>query len=152
MCFPSYLLDIRRFFPYRYWVSRIAPVPPESAPHILFLFVRLMVCYRLSSSVCYLSDSAESLVPPPIGRTVDFHHINTRALLGAHKKRQLFEKSEKLPKKEIEERKNDPNRQSRRTKEHASGIRGTGRTRVWASYVRSGIPSNWLRPRACHAD
>ena len=94
MRFPSYLLDLRRFFPYRYWVSRIWPVLPESAPLIQFLFVRLMICYRLPSSVRYLSDSAgylsdsaESLVLPPIGRTVDFHHINTRALLGAPRKK-----------------------------------------------------------------
>ena len=88
MRFPSYLLDLRRFFPYRYWVSRIWPVLPESAPLIQFLFVRLMICCRLPSSVRYLSDSAELLVLPPIGRTVDFHHINTRALLGAPKKQE----------------------------------------------------------------
>lgn len=85
MRFPSYLSDIRELLPYRYGVSRIGPILPKLPPHIRFLFVRLMVCYRLPSSVRYLPDSVELLVLPPIGRTVDFHHINTRALLGAHR-------------------------------------------------------------------
>ena len=72
--FASCLLDLRRLFPYRYGVNRIRPALPESPPHIQFLFVRLTFCYRLPSSVCYLPDSAESLVLPSIGRTVDFHH------------------------------------------------------------------------------
>lgn len=86
MRFPSYLLDLRRLFPYRYGVNRSLPALPESSPHIQFLFVRLTICYRLPSSVCYLPDSTGSLVLPSIGRTVDFHHINTRALLSAQRK------------------------------------------------------------------
>lgn len=52
-------------------------------PHIRFLFVRLAVCYRLPSSIRCLLDSAELLVLPATGRTVDFHHTITRALPGA---------------------------------------------------------------------
>ena len=85
--FPSYLLDLRRLSPYRYGVNRLLPALPESSPHIQFLFVRLTVCYRLPSSVCYLPDSAESLILPSIGRTMDFHHIDTRALLSTQQKR-----------------------------------------------------------------
>lgn len=55
-------------------------------PHIRFLFVRLAVCYRLPSSIRCLLDSAELLVLPATGRTVDFHHTITRALPGALKK------------------------------------------------------------------
>lgn len=55
-------------------------------PHIRFLFVRLAVCYRLPSSIRCLLDSAELLVLPATGRTVDFHHTITRALPGAPKK------------------------------------------------------------------
>ena len=74
MRFTSYLPDLRRLLPYRYGVNRTWPALPESSPLIRFLFVRLTLCYRLPSSVCYLPDSAESLVLPSIGRTVDFHH------------------------------------------------------------------------------
>ena len=56
-------------------------------PHIRFLFVRLAVCYRLPSSIRCLLDSAELLVLPATGRTVDFHHTITRALPGAPKKK-----------------------------------------------------------------
>ena len=83
MRFPSYLSDLRDDFPYRYWVNLSSPALPVAPPHIRFLCVRLTVCYRLPSSGRYLPDSAESLGLPPIGRPVDFHHINTRALLGA---------------------------------------------------------------------
>ncbi|WP_418859796.1 hypothetical protein, partial [Sutterella wadsworthensis] len=47
--------------------------------------VRLAVCYRLPSSIRCLLDSAELLVLPATGRTVDFHHTITRALPGAQK-------------------------------------------------------------------
>ncbi|WP_206339928.1 hypothetical protein, partial [Sutterella wadsworthensis] len=50
-----------------------------------FLFVKLAVCYRLPSSIRCLLDSAELLVLPATGRTVDFHHTITRALPGAPK-------------------------------------------------------------------
>ena len=56
---------------------------PDLVPHIRFLFVRLVVCYRLPSSIRCLLDSAELLVLPATGRTVDFHHTITRALPGA---------------------------------------------------------------------
>uniref|UniRef100_UPI003A8EF410 hypothetical protein n=1 Tax=Sutterella wadsworthensis TaxID=40545 RepID=UPI003A8EF410 len=46
---------------------------------------RLAVCYRLPSSIRCLLDSAELLVLPATGRTVDFHHTITRALPGAQK-------------------------------------------------------------------
>ena len=59
---------------------------PIDAPRIRFLFVGLAICYRLPSSVCCLPDSAELLDLPLLGRSVDFHHINTRALTGAPKK------------------------------------------------------------------
>lgn len=62
---------------------------PDLVPHIRFLFVRLAVCYRLPSSIRCLLDSAELLVLPATGRTVDFHHIITRALPGAPLKPQL---------------------------------------------------------------
>ncbi|MCB7457569.1 hypothetical protein LI117_11575, partial [Sutterella wadsworthensis] len=42
--------------------------------------------YRLPSSIRCLLDSAELLVLPATGRTVDFHHTITRALPGALKK------------------------------------------------------------------
>ena len=87
MRFPSYLSDLRDDFPYRYWVNLSSPALPVAPPHIRFLCVRLTVCYRLPSSGRYLPDSAESLGLPPIGRPVDFHHINTRALLGARLKK-----------------------------------------------------------------
>lgn len=58
-------------------------------PHIRFLFVRLAVCYRLPSSIRCLLDSAELLVLPATGRTVDFHHTITRALPGAPKKARM---------------------------------------------------------------
>ena len=59
---------------------------PDLVPHIRFLFVRLAVCYRLPSSIRCLLDSAELLVLPATGRTVDFHHTITRALPGAPQK------------------------------------------------------------------
>ncbi len=59
---------------------------PIETPHIRFLFVGLAICYRLPSSDRCLPDSAESLDLPLLGRPVDFHHINTRALPGAPKK------------------------------------------------------------------
>ncbi|WP_418859930.1 hypothetical protein, partial [Sutterella wadsworthensis] len=46
----------------------------------------LAVCYRLPSSIRCLLDSAELLVLPATGRTVDFHHTITRALPGAQTK------------------------------------------------------------------
>ncbi|MCB7457229.1 hypothetical protein LI117_09830, partial [Sutterella wadsworthensis] len=46
------------------------------------------VCYRLPSSIRCLLDSAELLVLPATGRTVDFHHTITRALPGAPTKKQ----------------------------------------------------------------
>ncbi|WP_206339913.1 hypothetical protein, partial [Sutterella wadsworthensis] len=61
-----------------------------------FLFVRLAVCYRLPSSIRCLLDSAELLVLPATGRTVDFHHTITRALPGAPNKTAVREK-EKNP-------------------------------------------------------
>ena len=85
MRFASYLLNLRRPFPYRYWVNRSWTALPESSPRIQFLFVRLTLCYRLPSSVRYLPDSAESLVLPSIGRTVDFHH-QTHVRCWAHRK------------------------------------------------------------------
>ncbi|MCB7457459.1 hypothetical protein LI117_11000, partial [Sutterella wadsworthensis] len=45
-------------------------------------------CYRLPSSIRCLLDSAELLVLPATGRTVDFHHTITRALPGALSKKQ----------------------------------------------------------------
>ena len=86
MRFTSYLLNLRRPFPYRYWVNRSLTALPGSSPRIQFLFVRLTLCYRLPSSVRYLPDSVESLVLPSIGRTVDFHH-QTHVRCWAHRKK-----------------------------------------------------------------
>ena len=86
MCFASYPSDLRDDFPFQYRVNRFWPALPVVPPHIRFLYVGLTFCYRLPSSVCYLPDSAESLDLPLNGRSVDFHHIDTRALLGAPKK------------------------------------------------------------------
>ena len=86
MRFTSYLLNLRRPFPYRYWVNRFMTALPGSSPHIQFLCVRLTICYQLPSSVRYLPDSAESLVLPSIGRTVDFHH-QTHVRCWAHMKK-----------------------------------------------------------------
>ena len=83
MCFASYPSDLRDDFPFQYRVNRFWPALPVVPPHIRFLYVGLTFCYRLPSSVCYLPDSAESLDLPLNGRSVDFHHIDTRALLGA---------------------------------------------------------------------
>ncbi|WP_417204236.1 hypothetical protein, partial [Sutterella wadsworthensis] len=52
---------------------------------------RLAVCYRLPSSIRCLLDSAELLVLPATGRTVDFHHTITRALPGAPKRKGRME-------------------------------------------------------------
>ncbi|WP_418954995.1 hypothetical protein, partial [Sutterella wadsworthensis] len=52
--------------------------------------VRLAVCYRLPSSIRCLLDSAELLVLPATGRTVDFHHTITRALPGAQTLKPAF--------------------------------------------------------------
>lgn len=87
MCFASYPSDLRDDFPFQYRVNRFWPALPVVPPHIRFLYVGLTFCYRLPSSVCYLPDSAESLDLPLNGRSVDFHHIDTRALLGAPRKR-----------------------------------------------------------------
>ena len=92
MRFTSYLPDLRRLLPYRYRVNRFWPALPESSPLIRFLFVRLTLCYRLPSSVCYLPDSAESLVLPSIGRTVDFHH-QSHVRCWAHQKEPPLPKS-----------------------------------------------------------
>ena len=89
MRFTSYLPDLRRLLPYRYGVNRSLPALPESSPRIRFLFVSLTLCYRLPSSVCYLPDSAESLVLPSIGRTVDFHH-QSHVRCWAHQKNAGF--------------------------------------------------------------
>ena len=43
MRFASYLLNIRRPFPYRYWVNRFLTALPGSSPHIQFLCVRLTI-------------------------------------------------------------------------------------------------------------
>uniref|UniRef100_UPI002585E3E4 hypothetical protein n=2 Tax=Sutterella TaxID=40544 RepID=UPI002585E3E4 len=45
---------------------------------------------RLPSSIRCLLDSAELLVLPATGRTVDFHHTITRALPGAQKKEEAI--------------------------------------------------------------
>ena len=45
-----------------------------------------MTGYRFSSSGRYLPDASELLDLHPIWQSVDFHHINTRAPLGAPKK------------------------------------------------------------------
>ena len=94
MRFTSYLLNLRRPFPYRYWVNRSLTALPGSSPRIQFLFVRLTLCYRLPSSVRYLPDSVESLVLPSIGRTVDFHH-QTHVRCWAHKENP--DSSQELP-------------------------------------------------------
>lgn len=86
MCFASYPSDLRDDFPFQYRVNRFWPALPVVPPHIRFLYVGLTFCYRLPSSVCYLPDSAESLDLPLNGRSVGFHHIDTRALLGALRK------------------------------------------------------------------
>ena len=83
MRFTSFPSDLRDDFPFQYRVNRFWPALPVVPPHIRFLYVGLTFCYRLPSSVCYLPDSAESLDLPLNGRSVDFHHTNTRALLGA---------------------------------------------------------------------
>ena len=93
MCFASSPSDLRDDFPFQYRVNRFWPALPVVPPHIRFLYVGLTFCYRLPSSVCYLPDSAESLDLPLNGRSVDFHHIDTRALLGAPKKTPLMHQS-----------------------------------------------------------
>lgn len=86
LCFPPYLPDLRELLPYRYWVNRLLPTLPKFPPPIRFLFVRPAFRYRLPSSICYLLDSAELLVLPPIGRTVDFHH-QTHVRCWAHERK-----------------------------------------------------------------
>lgn len=51
-----------------------------------------MTGYRFSSSGRYLPDASELLDLHPIWQSVDFHHINTRAPLGAPKKAVLPKK------------------------------------------------------------
>ena len=60
------------------------PIAPSL---IRFLCVGVALCCRLSSSVRYLPDSAESQDLPLNWRSADFHHTDTRALLGAQQKR-----------------------------------------------------------------
>ena len=85
MRFTSYPPDLRDDFPFQYGVNRFSPALPVASPRIRFLYVGLTLCYRLPSPVRCLAGSAESLDLPLNGRSVDFHHINTRALLGAQK-------------------------------------------------------------------
>lgn len=85
--FASYPSDLRGDIPFQHRANQLRPALPVVPLHIRFLYVGLMLCYRLPSSVCYLPDSAESLDLPLNGRSVDFHHTNTRALLGAPPKR-----------------------------------------------------------------
>lgn len=92
MRFTSYPSDLRNNFPVQFWVNRFQPALPVVPPQIRFLYVGLTFCYRLPSPVRCLPSSVESLDLPLNRRSVDFHHINTRALLGALKKsgRQLW--------------------------------------------------------------
>lgn len=84
--FTSYPSDLRNNFPVQFWVNRFQPALPVVPPQIRFLYVGLTFCYRLPSPVRCLPSSVESLDLPLNRRSVDFHHINTRALLGALKK------------------------------------------------------------------
>ena len=85
--FTSYPSDLRNNFPVQFWVNRFQPALPVVPPQIRFLYVGLTFCYRLPSPVRCLPSSVESLDLPLNRRSVDFHHINTRALLGALKKK-----------------------------------------------------------------
>lgn len=91
--FTFYPPDLHDDFPFQYRVNQYMPSLPVVPPHIRFLYVGLTLYYRLPSSACYLPDSAESLAFPLNAQSVDFHHINKRALLAITTKTPLMHQS-----------------------------------------------------------
>ena len=66
MCFPPHLPDLRASLPEQLWVNRALPTLPRYTPHIRFLFVRLVLCYRLPPSKSLPSPTCRVASPSPV--------------------------------------------------------------------------------------
>ena len=66
MCFTPYLPDLRASHPEQFRVNRAWPTLPRYTPHIRFLFVRLVLCYRLPPSKSLPSPTCRVASPSPV--------------------------------------------------------------------------------------
>ena len=76
MCFAPYLPDLRASLPEQLWVNRSLPTLPRYTPHIRFLFVRLVLCYRLPPS---------RSLPPPTCRVASPSPVRADSGLSPHR-------------------------------------------------------------------